>query len=370
MIRGALRIGLDATPLLRARTGIGVFTEMLVRTGRESGDEVVGLVSGYRSLVNGLPDLGIRLVRNWVPRVLNPLLLDVLRWPPVEAFLGPTDVFIATNYFLPPARRATTLAFIHDVGRLTHPELYGARQVLRARILLRRCARFADLFVAPSEAVAGEITNLGILPRRRIHVVPLAARTLPSGEAAVPPPVPAGAPYLLCVSTLERRKNIPFLLRAFGLASRRLPHHLVVAGATGESAREALGGAQLDGLAPRVHFLGHAAESTLGALYHRAEVTVCPSLYEGFGLPVLEAMACGCPVLASDIAAHREVGGEAVRLAPGRDEAAFAESLVDLASDERARSDLRDRGILRSRQFSWTETGRRLRETLTSPRSR
>ncbi|MGQ0615040.1 MAG: glycosyltransferase family 4 protein [Planctomycetaceae bacterium] len=365
-----MRIGIDATPLLRSRTGIGVFTEMLVRTAQESGDEVVGLVSGYRSLVNGLPDFGIRLVRNWFPRALNSVLLDLLRWPKVERMVGPIDVFIGTNYVLPPTRHATNIAFIHDVGRLTHPELYRPRQVRRARRHLRRCARFADLFVAPTESVAAEILRHGILPRRKIHVVPLAARMLPLGDAGVPPAIPQGAPYLLCVSTLERRKNIPFLLRAFGLASSRLPHHLVMAGAAGEAGREAIAAADLGRLSSRVHFLGHAEESILGALYRRADLTVCPSLYEGFGLPVLEAMACGCPVLASDIAAHREVGGEAVRLAPSRDEGAFAECLVDLAHDERARIDLKNRGIERSSQFSWTETGRRLREAFTTPRSR
>jgi len=345
---------------------------MLVRSARESGDEVVGLVSGYRRLGNGRPDLGVECRANWVPRLMNPLFFDLLRWPSLEALLGPIDVFIATNFLLPPARRATSLAYIHDVGRLTRPDLYTTRQVWRARILMRRCARNADLFVVPTEAVAREVVELGLVSRERIHVVPLAARGLPEAGPEALDDVLCDAPLLLCVGSLERRKNIPFLLRAFGLASTRVPHHLVLAGVGGKAARgEALDAARAAGALDRVHFLGSADERQLGALYRTAAVTVCPSLYEGFGLPVLEAMSCGCPVLATDIAAHREVGGEAVRLAPASDPAAFADALVDLARDERAREELRARGIARSRRFSWTETGRRLREALAmTPRTR
>jgi len=369
--RPNVRIGLDATPLLRPRTGIGVFTDMLVLHARESGDEVVGLVSGYKRWSDGRPDLGLEVHENWVPRAMNPVFFDLLRWPKLEDFLGRIDMFIATNYLLPPARRAAAVAYIHDVGRLTHPELYGRRQVWRARILVRRCARNADLLVVPTEAVAREVAALGLVPRERMHVVPLAARGLPDPGDTEVAGVPRDAPFLLCVGSLERRKNIPFLLRAFGIASSQLPHHLVLAGGGGSAREEAIVAASANGAANRIHFLGSADERQLGALYRRADLTLCPSLYEGFGLPVLEAMSCGCPVLATDIAAHREVGGEAVRLTPIGDAGAFAESLVDLARDEGARRHLRSLGIARSLRFSWSETGRRLREALTrTPRTR
>jgi hypothetical protein len=114
----------------------------------------------------------------------------------------------------------------------------------------------------------------------------------------------------------------------------------------------------------RVHFVGHIGPEQLGALYRRAELAVCPSLYEGFGLTLLEAMAAGCPVLAADIPAHREVAGDAARLVAPRDERAFADGLRELARDGGARADLRGRGLERSRAFNPTETRRRLRALL------
>lgn len=363
-----MRVGIDVTPLLRARTGIGVFTDMLVRDFVASGDEVVGLISGYRRLRDGLPALPVTLRTNWVPRFLDLFFFDAMRWPKAETLLGPIDVYIATNFMLPPTRSAVAVAFIHDIGRLTRPELYNSRQVRRCRALADRWSRNADLLIAPSEAVAEEIVQHGLARKGAVRVVPLAARSLPAAE---PPPAPAGvpgdAPIVLCVATLEKRKNIPHLLRAFLGAERDLPHHLVVAGGVGSDARRVFDAA---GASDRIHFLGHADEAQLSALYRRADLTVCPSLYEGFGLPLLEAMTCGCPVLASDIPAHREVGGDAVQLVPPDDRDALTGSLISLVRDDGARRHLRDRGLERSRRYSWEATGRRLRESLTPLRGR
>ena len=165
---------------------------------------------------------------------------------------------------------------------------------------------------------------------------------------------------MLCVATLERRKNVSHLVRAFQRAAPNLPHHLVVAGGDGSAAREVRATTRSNGARERIHLLGHADRDLLAALYRRADFTVCPSLYDGFGLTLLDSMQCGCPVLATDIPAHREVGGEAVRLVPPRDEGAMAAELVELARDESTRADLRERGFQRSRCFSPEETQRRL----------
>jgi glycosyltransferase involved in cell wall biosynthesis len=352
-----MRVGIDVTPLLRERTGIAVCTEMLVASAKEAGHEVTGLVSGWRSLRDGLPRDCPPVRSLWVPRNLNPLFLDVLRWPKVESVLGATDVYVATNYVILPSRAATTVAFIHDVGRLVHPRLYGRRQVMRFRFMMRRCGRYADLLVVPTESVAREIVDLGIATYDRIRVVPWGARELP--EVPLETPVgalPADAPLLLCVATLERRKNVAALIRAFQKASHSVPHHLVVAGGAGSEADDVLAAVRSNGAAHRIHLVGHAGEALLSALYRRADVVVCPSLYEGFGLTLLEAMASGCPVLATDIPAHREVGGGAVRFVAPDDEGELADGLVDLVADARARAELRDKGLERSRRFTWLET--------------
>jgi len=356
-----MRVGIDVTPLLRAKTGIGVCTEMVVDCLREAGHDVVGLVGGWRRVSEGAPATPYPLGYNWVPRLLNPLFFDLLAWPRAEMLLGPIDLFVATNYLMLPTRAARRVAILHDVGRLRHPELYGRRQVWRARFTLRRCARLADRIIVPTRAVAAEVAELGLASPDRIDVVPLAARPLPRSSSAAIAGVPTDAPVLLCVTTMEPRKNLPLLLRAFERAASSLPdHHLVIAGGGGADAVTVDALARSNGTAARIHFHGPANEVQLGALYRRADVTLCPSLYEGFGLTLLEAMSCGSPVVASDIPPHREVGGEAVRLVPPRDERLFSEALVDVARDAAAREEMRQQGLRRSGRFAWEETRRRL----------
>jgi glycosyltransferase involved in cell wall biosynthesis len=360
-----VRVGIDVTPLLRERTGIAVCTQLLVESARQGGNDVVGLVSGWRQLRDGPVPLDVPLVRNWVPRTLNPLLMDVVRWPKVETLFGRLDVFVATNYAILPARRATNIALLHDVGRLMHPHLYGRRQVLRIRLMVRRCARYADILMVPSESVAREVLQLGLAGMDRIRVVPWFARPLPPAGAALEG-LPLESPFLLCVATHERRKNIPLLVRAFQRAAEDLPHHLVIAGGTGPDSEVVQATARSNGASERIHLVGYANATQLATLYRNADVAVCPSCYEGFGLTLLEAMASGCPVLATDIAAHREVGGDAVRLVPPDDERAISAGLVELARDDLARRQLRDLGLERSRRFSMGETRRQFGDLLSS----
>ena len=359
-----LRIGIDATPLLRTRTGVAVCTGALLDAARDLGHEVIGLVSGWRTLRDGRPDLSVPVARNWFPRCLERFALN---WPTVETMVGEVDVFVWTNLCTTRARGAVNVVFVHDIGRMTHPHLYGRRQVARFSRLARRISRFTDICVVPTRAVADEIAAVGMVDRSRIEVVPLGAEPLPNGNGnGAVRGVPDGPPIVLCVARLERRKNIPGLVRAFGRAAGELPHHLVVAGGHGPAEEEARSMVRTAGLGDRVHFIGHAAPGQIGALYRRADLTICPSLYEGFGLPLLEAMAHGCPVLASDIPPHREVGGEAVRLAPAGDENRFAQTLVELGTDAAARASLKEKGLRRSRDFTWERTRRRFRDLLSS----
>jgi glycosyltransferase involved in cell wall biosynthesis len=360
-----VRVGIDVTPLLRERTGIAVCTELLVECGRQAGHDVIGLVSGWRQLRDGPVALDIPVVRNWVPRILNPIFMDIVRWPAVETLCDRLDVFVATNYAILPARRATNIALVHDVGRLVHPHLYGRRQVLRFRIMVRRCARFADILMVPTESVAREVLDLGLATVDRIRVVPWFARAMPPARSELDG-LPVDGPFLLCVATHERRKNLPLLVRAFQHAAEGLPHHLVIAGGAGPDSEAALATARSNGASDRIHFIGHADPVQLATLYENAEIAICPSCYEGFGLTLLEAMARGCPVLATDIAAHREVGGDAVRLVPPDDEQAISAGLVELLRDDLARQQLRDLGLERSRRFSTRETRRQFGDLLSS----
>ena len=352
-----MRVGIDVTPLMRTRTGVAVCTEMLVAGALDAGHEVVGLVSGFRATPSRIRSLDVSVVkRSWLPRWLKPVLVDRFAWPPVELVTGPLDVFVATNFVTPPTREATSLAFIHDVGRLTKPHLYRPRQVARFRRIIARCARFADYALVPTAAVGREVVEAGLFKECAVRVLPLAVRALPEAPQASFERWPEDVPFLLCVTSLDRRKNLPTLLRAFDRVRGDLPHHLVIAGGRNPSAPAILRRAGVRDGGRRIHFLGHVGEHGLAKLYSTAQITICPSLYEGFGLTLLEAMAHGSPVLASDIPAHREIGGDAARFWNSGDEAALASAIRELVRDEPLRREYRTRGIDRSRRYSWQRT--------------
>ncbi len=359
-----MRLGLDVTPLLRPRTGIGVFTAMLVRHAEQAGAEVAGLVSPFRRgrLSNGN---AVRSAPCWVPGPLAGLCFDYLRWPTVETFLGPVDAYLATNFILPPCRDAVGAAYLHDLGPLVMPQHYRPRQRARFERRVRSCCRSARVLMTPTRAVADELIDLGLAPRERIVVVPPGC---PQTPLEVPRSPPSGR-YLLSVSNFERRKNLPFLVRAFARAAPSLPHELLLVGA-GPCRDEILGAAAQAGVADRVRLVGQVAPEQLRGLYAGADLMLTASGYEGFGLPVLEAMALSCPVLASDIPAHREVADGAARLAPCNDEEAFADALLELMRDADARDGLARRGKERCADFSWRATVRGVRSAIEQVQAR
>ena len=337
---------------------------MLVRHAEQAGAEVAGLISPFRRgrLSNGN---GARIAPCWVPGPLAGLCFDYLRWPTVETFLGPVDAYLATNFILPPCREAVGAAYLHDLGPLVMPQHYRPRQRARFERRIRSCCRSARVLMTPTRAVADEIVELGLAPPERVVVVPPGS---PQEPVERPPSRPSGR-YLLSVSNFERRKNLPFLVRAFARAAAKLPHELLLVGA-GPCRDEILEAAAQAGVAGRVRLAGPLAPEQLRSLYSGADLMLTASAYEGFGLPVLEAMALACPVLASDIPAHREVAGGAARLAPINDEQAFADALLELMRDADARDGLARRGSERCTDFSWTATVRGVRSAIERAQAR
>jgi glycosyltransferase involved in cell wall biosynthesis len=166
------------------------------------------------------------------------------------------------------------------------------------------------------------------------------------------------APYILFVGTVEPRKNLVTLVRAFAAVVKDFPHLLVLAGARGWMSEPVFAEIERQGLKDRVVHLGYVPAEDLPALMSGAEVFVYPSLGEGFGLPPLEAMACGVPVVCSNAPALPEVVGDAAILVPPTDVAALEEAIMHLLSDPDLKATLRQKGLQRSRQFSWHETAR------------
>jgi len=293
-------------------------------------------------------------------------------WMAALAALYEADAILSTYHPLPPAPRPRVLT-IHDLLPLRHPEWFADARVTRFfDVTLRDSARRADRVVVDTEVVRGDVIELFGVAEERVAVVPLAP-VLPApgagGEAAHEARVRAlgvDEPFLLSVATLEPRKNLVRLVRAYALAASRAADEwpaLVIAGRLGWKWREIL---DTSASTAGVHVTGYVDDGTLASLYRRALAFAYPSLDEGFGLPVLEAMACGCPVLTSDVPVLREVAGGAAHLIDPLDIESLATGLETLAGDEGLRASLARRGLTRAAQFSWAKTAAGVEEVIAS----
>ena len=281
------------------------------------------------------------------------------------------DVLFAPNFLFPRLflfARGARVAMIHDLGVRKLPWAVRPDSAAALREQLERTLLEADLLLTPSEAVRRELVETGVSPRRvrAIHhgtgVVADAAST----------PVPAGTPsrYALHVGTVEPRKNVSTLLAAWRrLRARRLdPPPLVLCGGFGwkaETLRREIAEATREGW---LLHLGYVSADELAALYRSAELVVLPSFYEGFGLPAVEALRAGAPLVASDLPVLREVAGEAALYAPPDRPDLWADRIAALLADGGLREALRNEGFERAALFDWhrtaAETARAFREAL------
>lgn len=258
---------------------------------------------------------------------------------------------------IPPLRKGQRLVVtLHDLAFRLYPQAYRREWRALHSAGLRRAAGTATAIIAVSRHTADDAARLAGIDPSRIHVVPLAG-SLPVG-AGDPEPVlerlGISRPYLLFVGNLEPRKNVGRLLRAFEEVAPRVPHSLVLTGPISRRARAAgLGQGEGSG---RIVVTGSVPEEHLDALYRGADAFAYPSLYEGFGLPVLDAMARGIPVVTSDSSALAELAGDsAIRIPPGST-GAIAEALELVLTDEAERKRLSKAGHVRALDFSWDRT--------------
>jgi glycosyltransferase involved in cell wall biosynthesis len=334
-----MRVGLDATPLLGPRTGVGQYVARLVEALAASGELAeLRLVPFTWRGAGGLGPAvaaaeaagGTRVVvrRRRVPA--RPLREAWARahWPPVEWFSGPVEVFHATNFVAPPARRARLVVTIHDLTYLRYPEMVTAASA-RYRELVPAGLDRGAIVCTPTTAVAAEVVDTYRLPSDRVVVTPLGV-----GERWLRAEPPDGAwlaarglpeRYLLFVGNREPRKNLATLLAAYReLLAERSPPPLVLVGPPGWGEEP-----DLASLPPgSVLTPGYLGDQELPRVVAGAAALACPSWYEGFGLPALEALACGTPVVAGDLPALREVLGDQAELVDPGDAGALAAALA------------------------------------------
>ena len=347
-----VRVALDVTPLLGARTGVGAFTVgLLGPLAARSDTEVSGFAVTWRGrheLAAMLPD-GVAAAR--APMAARPLRWAWRRWngPPIEWWTGAVDVVHGTNFVVPPARAGAEVVTVHDLTPMRYPELAQPATLAYDGLIRRALARGAWVHTVSASVAAEVVDHFGTDRVVTVH-------------QGVPPVVPVepdrrvadGAPYVLTVGTVEPRKDHPALVRAFdAVAADDREIRLVIAGPDGWGADQLKAAIAAARHRDRIVRVGYVDDRARAALVRGARVFAFPSRYEGFGLPPLEAMTAGVPVVATSAGALPEVLDGAATLVPVGDDDALAAALDGALHDDAVRSRLVDAGRARVQHFSW-----------------
>jgi glycosyltransferase involved in cell wall biosynthesis len=307
-----MRVGVDTSPLVQTRAG----------TARH--------VRGLLAALRGRPGLNLELLSFGGPGRASSVLRDAFWYPlALPRRARGLEILHCTTFRGPLRTRIPTVLTVHDLAILRYPEVFPRWHRLYGAVGLRKVLRAADAVVAVSEFTKQEVFALAGIPLERIRVVPNGVDALfkPDGQSAE-------GSYVLAVATLEPRKNLGRVVEAARLAGVELR----VVGARGWGGVEVLG------------WVGEVTDAQLAELYRGARCVLSPSLYEGFGLPVVEAMACGAPVVTSRGTALEEIAGGAAILVDPHDVEAIADGI---AQAERRRAELVPLGLARAGEFTW-----------------
>lgn len=282
---------------------------------------------------------------------------------PINIATRRLDVFHTPIGAVPMLGLAPSVVTVHDLAFLKYPDQLPSSRRAWLIAATRLSARRAAKIITVSQATARDLQEWLNVPDERIQAIPLAT----SGNVQKVEGTSLDVfrmkwnidrPYVLAVGTLEPRKNLPTLLRAFAKIKDDIDHQLVLVGPEGWLNGELKATLEDLNLGDRVRLTGFVSDEELGGWYSAADLFAFPSYYEGFGLPSIEAMRCGAPVLASDNSAFPEVIGQAGVMIPADDEKAWADSMLDLLTDESKRETLRQRGFSRANLFSWDRTAK------------
>lgn len=360
-----MHVGFDITPLAGQRTGVGNYCHYLLKgLLRLAEGEITGFSASLAPpCLNGFESLPVR--RLTVPTRGLYKSWEWFRRPRIDTLMPGIDVYHATNYFLPPARKARRVVTFHDLAFVKRPDLCSPKiSGLFAR-LSGRFAGEADAVIACSESTRNDaIELLGAEPGKVVvayEAVDEDFKPVERAEAAglLEKRHHIKQPYLLFVGTLEPRKNLPALIEAFAGLAKDIPHTLVLAGGAGWGSAPVFGAIEKFGLNERVICTGFVSpHSDLALFYSAADAFVFPSLYEGFGLPLLEAMACGCPIAAANTSSVPEVAGPAALYFDPADPADIAGAVWKVLEDVSLRYSLVAHGLVQAAKFSWENCAR------------
>ncbi|MCJ7737710.1 MAG: glycosyltransferase family 4 protein [Anaerolineae bacterium] len=345
-----MKICIDTQSTLGHKTGIGLYTQHLIEAV-----QAIAPHHHYYSL-------------NW-GQTCELRTDQRLRWQqlvlPKRAKAARADVLHTPGFDAPRFKPCPTVLTVHDLIGMLFPENLPPVARFYWSWWLPHSIRWADHIIADSEHTRRDIVRLLGVTRKRITVIPLGVgpqfHPVSAQQAAQKLRTKHQLPqsYVLYLGTLEPRKGIDTLIESYALISGEIPQDLVIAGKRGWFTEPLFELVQHRRLEDRVHFTGYISDERVPALLSAADVFAFPSRYEGFGLPALEAMACGTPVIASNASSLPEVVGDAGLMVPPDDIPALAQALSEVLGDRDLQRNMRERGLARARCFTWEETARK-----------
>lgn len=364
--RTNMHIGLDGLPLTSPKTGVGHYTLELARAlakSQPSSQFELLYPSTYPSVTvaESLENLTISRIpvnalgRHWwavgLPRHIRRHNLDL---------------FHGTNYEVPLWRQCATVLTIHDLSLLLHPETHLKRAVARAQRRLPIMVRSADAIITPTETIRSEVCERFNLSHDQVVAIPEAARVSfepiePAGTAEIRSRLGVQENFLLAAGTIEPRKNLGLLVKAFEAVAGSQPDdnlQLVIAGGRGWLSGPLFEALEKSPVRKRILLTDYLHDDDLRQLYASCRAFVYPSIYEGFGLPPLEAMAAGAPVIASRIPTLLETLDDAAHFFDPQSAGELAEAIIQVTTNHDLRQRLITAGLHQAAKFSWERTAR------------
>jgi len=366
-----MKIGIDCSPVLYKKTGVGNYVHnLLLNLAKIDKDNM------YILFAQSLRHLDKKKITEYnfehkkvvglrIPKPFLDLCWYKLRFPPIEFFTNEVDIF-HSNFYSPSMKRGKSIITIYDMSFYVYPELQTkAVQKFRSKVL--KSCDSASKVITISNFSKKEILKYINVPEEKIEVIypgiDLHKHKLDISENNILKEYSLPKDYILFVGTIEPRKNLENLVKAFNLLINnkkyKKKYDLVIVGKLGWKYEGFLKTLETLGIKDKVKLLGYIPNDELPAIYKHASVFVYPSIYEGFGLPVLEAMVYGTPVITSNVSSLPEATGDAALLVNPHDEKQIAEGMYKVLSDPELKRQLIKRGRKQVKKFSWLETARR-----------
>jgi glycosyltransferase involved in cell wall biosynthesis len=375
--KNRMKIGIDCSLAPGERVGVGQYSYNLARAlSRIDRKNTYLLYPVFYHIFHreykkaGLPEGGNFKVKfKHIPEKMMRFIWKAEPWPLTREFLlGDVDLVHSTTFCVPGFRdgKKRLVVTVYDVSFITHPECHMQANIDHCLTGTREAVERADAIIAISKHTKKDLVEYFGAPEEKVTVTRLAAggsfRRVEDANAAGEIRRKYGLPqgFVLFLGSLEPRKNVKTLFRAYSMLPKKARDkaRLVIAGGKGWLNNDIKTQIEEFGISGQTCFTGYVAQEDLPAIYSMASVFVYPSLYEGFGLPILEAMGCGCPVITSNVSSMPEVAGDAGVLIDPFDAHALSKAIQEVLADEGLRARLSAAGIERAKQFSWEKTAR------------